>query len=134
MTVLERPQTHRSFGFVSYLMVGALSVAIGVGIGLNVGGVADDAFDSVPQQAMIERGAEVGENLETMWATGLAQTAAIREAHILQHRFDTGLIQGELIRAEVAPRRAMEIRGAAMADHIDSLIHTGLLQQELMGE
>jgi hypothetical protein len=133
MTVLERHTRTRShYGFVPYLLVGALSVAIGVGVGLNVGSVADGVFESVPQQAMVERGAEVGEHLESIWATGLAQQQALGEARILEHRIDTGLIQGELIRAEMAPLRAMHMRGEAVADHLDSLINTGLIQQELI--
>lgn len=133
MTVLEKKAARGVDvkGFASYLAVGVLSVAIGVGVGLSVGDVAEQAYDTPAQLAMSERGAAVGTNLDAIWRTGLAQQQAIEEAALLETRIKTGLVQKAAIASAQAPRRAMEIRGAAMADHLESLTHTGAVAREL---
>jgi hypothetical protein len=117
-------------GFAGYLAVGALSIAIGVGVGLGIGGVSEQAFSTPAQQAMAERGASVGAHLDSIWQTGLAQQKAIEDAALLETRFHTGSVQQQAIQATGAPRRAMEIRGAAMDEHLDTLMATGAAVRE----
>jgi hypothetical protein len=112
-------------GLPSYLAIGALSVAIGVGVGLGLGEVSEQAFSTPTQQAMVERGSAVGAHLDGIWETGLAQQRAIADAALLEARIHTGLVQREAIQAMGAPRRALEMRGAAMSEHLDILIRTG---------
>jgi hypothetical protein len=135
MTVLEQKAARGVDvrGFASYVAVGALSVAIGVGVGLGIGQVSEHAFSTPAQQAMVERGAAVGAHLDSIWETGLAQQQAIDEAALLETRIRTGLAQQQAMQSARAPRDAMEMRGAAMADHVDTLTRTGAAVQELHG-
>jgi hypothetical protein len=113
-------------GLASYLAVGALSVAIGVGVGLGIGEVSEQALSTPAQQAMVERGAAVGAHLDGIWQTGLAQQKAIKDTVHLEARIHTGLVQQQAIQASEAPRRALEMRGAAMDEHLDTLMRTGI--------
>jgi hypothetical protein len=133
MTVLDKKAAHGvDFGgFASYIAVGAISVAIGVGVGLGIGEVAERSYDTPAQQAMVERGAAVGAHLDAIWQTGLVQQKAIESAALLETRINSGLVQKQAIQSVRAPREAMEMRGAAMADHIDSLIQTGAVARGL---
>lgn len=133
MTVLEKKDARGVDvrGFASYLAVGVISVAIGVGFGLGIGEVAEQAYGTPAQQAMAERGAAVGTNLDSIWRTGLAQQQAIEQAALLETRIQTGLVQKAAIASAHAPRRALEMRGAATADHLESLFHAGAVTQDL---
>lgn len=136
MTVLEKKAASGVDvrAFASYVAVGALSVAIGIAVGLGLGGVAENQFGSPAQQALAERGAAVGEHLDSIWQTGLAQQQAIEDAALLDSRIHTGRVQQQAIQSAQVPRGAMEMRGAAMADHVDTLTRTGAAMQDLYGE
>lgn len=136
MTVLEKkaPRGIDVRDFASYVVVGALSVAIGVGVGLGIGEVGEESFSTPAQQAMVERGAAVGTHIDSIWRTGLAQQHAIDEAALLETRIRTGLVQSQATQAARAPRQAMEMRGAAMADHLDTLIRVGSITADLYAE
>ena len=134
MTVLEKKAARGVDvrGFASYLAVGVLSVAIGVGVGLGIGVVSEQAFSTPAQQAMVQRAASVGTHLDSIWQTGLAQQKAIKDAALLETRIHTGLAQQQAIQRSGAPRRAMEMRGAAMDEHLDALIRTGAAMREAL--
>ena len=132
MTVLEKKAARGVHvrGFTSYVAVGVLSVAVGVGVGVGIGEVADDEFGT---QFVPERGAAVGEHLDSIWQTGLAQQQAMEDAALLESRIHTGLVQQQEIQSARGSRDAMEMRGAAMADHVETLTRTGGATQELSG-
>jgi hypothetical protein len=113
-------------GLASYLAVGALSVAIGVGVGLGIGEESEQALSTPAQQAKVERGAAVGAHLDGIGQTGLAQQKPIKDTVHLEARIHTGLVQQQAIQASEAPRRALEMRGAAMDEHLDTLMRTGI--------
>lgn len=111
MTVLDKRAASgiETKGLWKYLVVAVLAVAIGVGSGLAVNRLVEASSTTIP--ASYARYGEVGEHIDEVWNTGLAQSEAIRADQ-------TGAMW----------RRAAEMRGAAMDDHIDRLRATGEAQ------
>lgn len=135
MTVLEKKAASGLDvrGLITYVVVGVISVAIGVGVGLGIGKVSAETFSTETQQAMVERGAAVGAHLDSIWQTGLVQKEAIEEAGLLESRIHTGMVQLQAIQSADAPKRAMEMRGAETAAHLETLMRVGAAMQDLYG-
>jgi hypothetical protein len=143
-------------GITRYVIVGVLSAALGIGLGLGINRVTEARFQTPAQEAMAVRGAAVGEHLDSIWQSGLVQRQAIRdaaqlqariesglaqqqamfaEAQILQGRIESGLAQHDAIVSANSAKEAWKMRGAAMADHLDELIESGrATQQALYGD
>lgn len=116
-----------------YVAVGLAAVVLGVGsvwgsIALVGGGVEDAA-----RQAAQIRGSLVDEHLDSIWASGLAQQQAIREARALQSRIEGALAAKKAIESRQAFEEAWRMRGEEMANHLDALNASGLAQRKAMG-
>ena len=165
MTVLQKRAASgiETKGLRVYVVAGIVAVAVGVGSAWGYTQLTQGA--TVPSVVDV-RAAAIGEHLEGVWQSGLAQKKAmaaahvlqgrveaglaqqkaiteahvlqgrveaglaqqkaITETHILQGRVEAGLAQQEAILSANAAKEAMEMRGAAMADHLDGLIESGL--------
>lgn len=155
MTVLDKRSASgvdvRGIG--RYLTVGVASVALGIGLGVGIDRISAAENQTPAHQAMAVRGAAVGEHLDSLWQSGLAQQHAIRdaallqgrvesglaqqeamfaEAHILQGRIESGLAQHDAVVSANSAKDAMQMRGAAMADHLDGLIESGKATQNAL--
>lgn len=84
-------------GLGSYLVVGLLAVAVGVGAAIGFNAITGEAEATAAQQAATVRAEGVGENLAGIWQSGLAQSAALEEHAILQGRVEAGLAQAAAI-------------------------------------
>jgi hypothetical protein len=84
---------------------------------------------SVAQQAAIDRANQIDDNLDALVATGLAQQAAMERAAELESRIGAGQVQAEVIASAGAFNSAWRVRGAGMADNLDTLEKVGLAQQ-----
>ena len=114
----------------TYVSVGLVSLAIGIGAVFGVVSIADSASDvSVAQQAAIDRANQIDDNLDVLVATGLAQQAAMERAAELESRIAAGQVQAEVIASAGAFNGAWRMRGAGMADNLDTLEKVGLAQQ-----
>lgn len=83
----------RHFGLGSYMVVGLLAVAVGVGAVAGLNAISGEAELTTAQRAVAVRAEGVGENLAGLWQSGLAQSAAIEEYAIVQGRIEAGLAQ-----------------------------------------
>lgn len=132
----------RQFGLGSYIVVGLLAVAVGVGAVAGFNAIAGEAGLSAAQRAAVLRADGVGENLAGLWQSGLAQSAALEEyavvqsrieagvaqsaalaeRELLQSRVEAGLAQKAIIEREQAFQRAWEMRGAEMTRFYGHLV------------
>lgn len=111
----EAEPVGRTHSFRRNFAVGLAAVVIGV-VSVWVPTNLFAADSGAGHQATQIRGSLMGEHLDSIWASGLAQREANRERE-----------------ANRAFMRAWEMRGAAMANHLDVLIETGIDQQRAMG-
>ncbi|MEE8406880.1 MAG: hypothetical protein V3S32_07000 [Acidimicrobiia bacterium] len=153
MTAIEKPRGsvashYRSLGFVKYLGVGVVAAAVGVGVVFGVSPLTGPS-ETAAHRAAVVRGSEVAGNvdaltisglpqqpaiqsqavLESRFEAGLAQRAAIEQQQLLQSRMQAGLAQAGAIGSARRAQDAWQMRGAAMASHVDELIASGLAQQ-----
>ncbi|MGB8362665.1 MAG: hypothetical protein WCE80_14800 [Acidimicrobiia bacterium] len=125
MTVLQKRAASgiETKGLRVYVVAGIVAVAVGVGSAWGYTQVTESAMEP---SVVDVRAAAIGEHLEGVWQSGLAQKKAVVAAHLLQGRVEAGLAQQAAIISANAAKEAMEMRGAAMADHLDGLIESGL--------
>jgi hypothetical protein len=87
----------RRFGLGSYIVVGLLAAAVGVGAVTGLNAITGEDEASIAGQAAAVRAEGAGENLAGLWQSGLAQSAAINEYAIVQSRVEAGLAQAAAI-------------------------------------
>ncbi len=148
---------HTGYGIGTYFTVGLAAMALGVGVVWASVQFVGSNDVSAAQQAAVTRGELVDENLESLFRSGLAQQAAARQAAQLQSRIESGLAQQAAV-AAAAEQAAIEaspfegriesglaqqaaiasaesfgtswdMRGTEMANHLDSLVTSGLAQK-----
>ncbi|MEE8376635.1 MAG: hypothetical protein V3S26_09985 [Acidimicrobiia bacterium] len=142
---------YQSLGFVKYVGVGIVAVAVGVGAVFGVSTLTGPSEAAAHRAAFI-RGSQVAENVDALTTSGLAQQAAIQSQAVLESRFEAGLAQRtaieqqQLLQSRIqaglaqagaigsarSAQDAWQMRGAAMASHVDELIASGLAQQAFM--
>lgn len=149
MTVLDKRAASGidTKGLRAYLVTGAIALVVGVGAAWAY----TELTTEVPMApATVDvRSAAIGQHLDELWSSGLAQQAAINQARILQGRVESGLaqqkamqdarvLQGRIesglaqqsaIESARSAHDAMVVRGDAVADHLEGLIESGLAQQ-----
>lgn len=113
MTVLQKKATggieKRSVGFGSYIVVGLLALAIGVGAATGFNRIVDGGGLS-PSQISQVRAGEYADFAENQW---IAQVNATRNADLVE--FYTGLHAAQL--AEIQSQRATDLVGQQASLH-----------------
>jgi hypothetical protein len=139
---------YRSLGFVKYLGVGIVAVAVGVGVVFGISALTGPS-ETAAHRAAVVRGSEVAGNVDALTSSGLAQQAAIQSQAVFESRFEAGLAQRtaieqqQLLQSRVqaglaqayaiesarSAKDAWQMRGIEMANHVDEIIISGLAQQ-----
>jgi hypothetical protein len=153
MTAIEKlrgsvASQNKRLGFAKYLGVGVVAVAVGIGVVFGISALTGPS-ETAAHKAAVVRGSQVADNVDALTSSGLAQQAAIQnqavlgsrfeaglaqrtaieQQQLLQSRMQAGLAQADVIGSARSAQDAWQMRGAAMANHVDELIASGLAQQ-----